>query len=210
MSDPTLAPAAVSRRDFMYSIGAIGAAWLTAAYAIDTAHAATPPTRPHIAGNPSAPRVALVHFTPAQAAEIDAISARIIPTDDAPGAHEAGVLYFIDRTMTTFAKDQAPLFEAGLASVAAAVAAAHGPAVKFSTITAEQQNAILRGIEVTPFFGAMRFATIAGFLSLPKYGGNKDYVGWKFIGQEAAMEQKPPIGWYDRPENQMVLLGQVL
>lgn len=165
---------------------------------------------PAMAGESSAPPQTLIHFTPAQAAEVDAISARIIPTDEAPGAHEAGVLYFIDRTLTTFAKEQAPLFDEGLASVAKAVTAAHGPAAKFSTITSEQQDDILRGIEKTPFFGAIRFATIAGFLALPKYGGNKDYVGWKYVGQEHAFEQKPPFGWYDRPENQMALLGRVL
>jgi gluconate 2-dehydrogenase gamma chain len=186
-------------------MGAIGAAWLAAAHAIE-AHAASA----SIGSNPAAGRAALVHFTPAQAADIEAICARIIPTDDAPGAREAGVLNFIDRSMTTFAKDQTPLFDAGLASVATAVVAAHGPAAKFSTIAAEQQDDILRGIEKTEFFGAIRFATIAGFLALPRYGGNKDYVGWKYIGQENAMEQKPPFGWYDRPENQMALLGRVL
>lgn len=165
---------------------------------------------PVMGGEANAPAQSLMHFTPEEAAEIDAISARIIPTDEAPGAHEAGVLYFIDRTLTTFAKEQAPLFEAGLASVAEAVSTAHGSAAKFSALTAEQQDAILRGIEKTPFFGAMRFATIAGFLALPKYGGNKDYLGWKYIGQEHALEQKPPFGWYDRPENQKALLGRVL
>ena len=29
-------------------------------------------------------------------------------------------------------------------------------------------------------------------------------------GQDHAFEQKPPFGWYDRPENQMALLGRVL
>ena len=152
----------------------------------------------------------LVHFTPAQAAQVEAISARIIPTDGSPGAREAGVVYFIDKSLTGFSKDQAPLFAEGLASLDAAVKKAHGATATFDTITAAQQDALLTSIEKTPFFGAIRFATIAGFLSLPKYGGNKDYVGWKFIGQEHALEQKPPFGWYDRPENQMALLGRVL
>ena len=211
MTEPTLPHGMLSRRDFMTTVGVLGGVWLTAAACTsEAAPAATPVAMPAMAGEAPAPAQTLIHFTPAQGAEIDAISARIIPTDDAPGAHEAGVLYFIDRTMTTFAKDQAPLFEAGLASVAAAVTKAHGSTAKFSTLTADQEDAVLRGIEKTPFFGAMRFATIAGFLALPKYGGNKEYVGWKFIGQEHAFEQKPPFGWYDRPENQMALLGRVL
>ena len=32
------------------------------------------------------------------------------------------------------------------------------------------------------FFEAVRFHTIIGFLADPKYGGNRDYAGWKVIG----------------------------
>ena len=42
-------------------------------------------------------------FTPEEAVEVEAIAARIIPTDDTPGAREAGVIYFIDRSLVTFA-----------------------------------------------------------------------------------------------------------
>src|SRR5215475_13078647 len=38
-------------------------------------------------------------FTPEQAVEIDALTACIIPTDEMPGAREAGVTYFIDRAL---------------------------------------------------------------------------------------------------------------
>src|SRR5271163_1309453 len=34
---------------------------------------------------------------PVTAAEIDAITSQIIPSTDGPGAHEAGVVYFVDR-----------------------------------------------------------------------------------------------------------------
>ncbi len=107
-------------------------------------------------------------------------------------------------------KDQAPLFAEGLKTVAKAVTAKHGASAKFSTLTAEQQDEVLRGIEKSEFFGTLRFATIAGFLALPKYGGNKDYVGWKYIGQAHAFEQKAPFGYYDLPANQQALLGRVL
>jgi len=189
---------AVSRREFVAGFAALGAVWMVAgtACARDSAGAA---------GDSR-----LVHFTPHQAKQIDAISARILPSDGTPGAREAGVLSFIDRTLTTFAKDQAPLFADGLTSLAAASVKAHGTGATFAALAPAQQDALLRGIEETPFFGAMRFATLAGFLSLPKYGGNKDYIGWKLIGQDVAMEHKAPFGWYDRPENQMALLGQVL
>ncbi len=140
---------------------------------------------------------------------IDASTSNSPCSHDAPGAHEAGVLYFIDRSMTTLTKDQAPLFADGTKTLAASVSKAHGAGATFSLSPADQ-DAELASIEQTPFFGAMRFATIAGFLALPKYGGNRDFVGWTFMGQGTVMEYKPPFGWYDRPENQQALLGRVL
>lgn len=215
MPEPVRETPSVSRRDFVAGATALGAVWITAAAcARDATKSTTAATSAAMPGGsmiePPAPPQKLVHFSAAQAAEIEAMSSRIIPTDDSPGAKEAGVVYFIDNTLTTFAKEQAPLFDQGLQAVAKAVTAKHGAGSAFSKLTPEQQDAILKGVEKTPFFGALRFATIAGFLSLPKYGGNKDYVGWKFIGQEHAFEQKPPFGWYDRPENQQALLGRVL
>ncbi|MEO7995828.1 MAG: gluconate 2-dehydrogenase subunit 3 family protein [Gemmatimonadaceae bacterium] len=199
----------VSRRQFMGSVSALSAVWLVAAAC---AREAAPPSSDtmHMAPESPAPPQELVHLSAAQAADIDAIASRIIPTDDAPGAHEAGVVFFIDRSLTTFSKEQAPLFDAGLLELSKSVKSAHGADATFAKLTVEQQDALLKKMEKSDFFGAMRFATIAGYLSLPKYGGNKDYMGWAYIGQEHAFEHKPPFGWYDRPENQQALLGRVL
>ncbi len=203
-----------SRRDFVVGATALGAAWIAAACArgTDTPAPAASSTTPAMNGMTDSPAPAqqLKHFSADQAKEIDAIASRILPSDDSPGAHEAGVLYFIDGSLTTFSKDQAPMFDAGLAELAKATTKAHGPNAKFSALTTAQQDAVLTSIEKTPFFGVMRFATLAGFLSLPKYGGNKDFIGWKFIGQEHVFEHHPPFGWYDQPENQKALLGRVL
>ncbi len=204
-----------SRREFVVSLTALGAVWMTAASCARDAAKSSDSTAaksaaiPHVTET-AAPPQKLVHFSPSQAADVDAIASRIIPTDDSPGAHEAGSLYFIDNTLTTFAKDQIPLFDEGLRKLANAVKSKHGAAATFAGLNAADQDAELKLIEKTPFFGAIRYATIAGFLALPKYGGNKDYIGWKFIGQDNSMEQKPPFGWYDRPENQQALLGRVL
>lgn len=198
MDDQVQSEPQVSRREFVAGVAALSAVWMVAGAAC---------TRESSWGGDS---TKLVHFSPAQAAEVEAISSRILPSDDTPGAREAGVVYFIDHSLTGFAKEQAPLFAEGLKTLSEAVAKKHGSAATFASLTPEQQDAMLRDIEKTPFFGAIRFATLAGFLSLPKYGGNKDYIGWKFIGQDVAMEHKAPFGWYDRPENQMALLGKVL
>lgn len=199
----------VSRREFVAGLGAV---WIAAACARDQA----PPPKVAGAAMPNgmmespAPPQQLLHFSAEQAKEVEAVASRIIPSDGSPGAKEAGVLYFIDNSLTTFAKAQVKIFDDGLVALGKSVETAHGAAAKFSAITPEQQDAILKSIEKTPFFGAMRFATISGFLSLPKYGGNKDYIGWKHVGQEHTFEHKPPFGWYDQPENQKALLGRVL
>ncbi len=192
----------------------VAAVWLTAAIACGKKSA---PDEVKSVANPlgpmtdvPAPAQMLTHFTAAQGADIEAIASRIIPTDDAPGAKEAGVVYFIDRMLGAAAKEQVPLFDGGLVALSKYVTKTFPGKTTFAALTAEQQDLTLRSMEKTPFFGAMRFATIAGFLSLPKYGGNRDFVGWKFIGQEHVMEHKPPFGWYDRPDNQMALLGRVL
>ncbi|MEP6780144.1 MAG: gluconate 2-dehydrogenase subunit 3 family protein, partial [Gemmatimonadaceae bacterium] len=186
-------PRDVSRRDFVVSLTAIGAVWMTAASCAREA-AKTIDTTAGMASAPppmatTTPPQKLLHFSAAQAADVDAIASRIIPTDDEPGAHEAGALYFIDNTLTTFAKEQAPFFDKGLRDLAKTVKAKHGATTTFASLTPADQDAQLKLIEKTPFFGAMRYATIAGFLAHPRYGGNKDYIGWKFIGQSTAMEQ---------------------
>src|SRR5271154_6562479 len=56
-------------------------------------------------------------FNPATAAEIDAITSQIIPSGDGPGAHEAGVIYFIDRALSTFDADLREAYRAGMAEV---------------------------------------------------------------------------------------------
>ncbi len=199
----------LSRREFLTGVGAIGAVWLTGA--VSCREKIAPDTHSHAADSSAvdAPS-ALVHFAPEDAADVEAIASRIFPTDETPGAREAGVVFFIDRSMTTFAAEQAGFFAEGLRDLNASVAESHPGVSRFAGLTNEQQDAMLRSIEDSEFFGAVRFATIAGMFALPKYGGNKDFIGWKLVGQESVLEYAAPFGWYDHPDNQRALLGRVL
>lgn len=190
-----------SRREFVATLGSVGTVWLLAD-ARDRAEAVA-----HAAHQVSQAQPALTVFTREQAAEVEAFASRIIPTDDTPGAREAGVVYFIDRALATFARDQQPVFMEGLTKLSRDVGAKFSGQIRLSALTAAQQDEVLRSIEQTPFFGAMRFATLAGMFSLPSYGGNRDFAGWKLVGQEGAMEFKAPFGWYDQPANRRALLG---
>lgn len=146
-------------------------------------------------------------FSREQAAEVEAFASRIIPTDDTPGAREAGVVFFIDRGLATWAKDQLPAFTEGLTKLQRDVGAKFRGQTRLSALTPAQQDEVLKSIEDSPFFGQIRFATLAGMFSLPSYGGNRDFAGWKLVGQEPAMEFKAPFGWYDLPANRRALLG---
>jgi gluconate 2-dehydrogenase gamma chain len=152
-------------------------------------------------------------FTPEQAAEIDAITSRIIPTDETPGAHEAGVVYFIDRALTTFAKDSQKVYQEGLPELQARVSEMFPGVAKFSAASHKQQDEVLHSFDeggptsrrvfrsrpgAQNFFETVRQHTIMGFLIDPDYGGNHDGVGWKVIGREREHMFQPPFGYYDK------------
>jgi gluconate 2-dehydrogenase gamma chain len=152
-------------------------------------------------------------FTPEQAAEIDAITARIIPTDETPGAREAGVVYFIDRALNTFAKDAQKAYQEGLPELQARVTEMFPGVAKFSAATPEQQDEVLHSFDegnttarrpfrarpgAQDFFETLRQHTISGFLIDPDYGGNHDGAGWKVIGREREHMFQPPFGYYDK------------
>lgn len=139
----------------------------------------------------------LTIFSEAQAAEVEAMTSQIIPTDSTPGAREAHCVYFIDRALSTFAKDKQPAYVQGLLDLQAKTRELYPDAGKFSALSSEQQIKTLTAIEKAPFFEMVRMHTILGFLSRPVHGGNNNKVGWKLIGYDDSLNHKPPFGYYD-------------
>lgn len=127
---------------------------------------------------------------------LDAVTALILPSDEVPGAREAGVTTFIDRALGTWAAVQLPLFREGLRALDDA-AARNTPDHRFARVEPGVQRALLRDVERTPFFQAVRFATLAGMFSAPVHGGNRGEVGWRLIGYEERHAWQPPFGFYD-------------
>jgi gluconate 2-dehydrogenase gamma chain len=136
-------------------------------------------------------------FTEEQAADIDAMASQIIPTDDTPGAHEARVVFFIDRALVTFARDTRPIYLQGFKDLQAKTKELVPSATKFSALTAAQQIQVLTALEKSPFFTTVRNHTVTGFFASPIHGGNHEKVGWKLIGFDDALDFKPPFGYYD-------------
>jgi gluconate 2-dehydrogenase gamma chain len=145
----------------------------------------------------SSPPATLQFLSRDQAADVEAIAAQIIPTDETPGAREAHVVYFIDRALITFDRARQADYSNGLADLQTRTKAMFPAAAKFSQLSGEQQVQLLSAIQHTPFFDMVRVHTIMGFLSNPEYGGNDNKVGWKLIGFEDNFYYQPPFGYYD-------------
>ena len=144
------------------------------------------------------PPAKLEVLTADQAAEIEAAASRIIPTDDTPGAREAGVIYFIDRALGTFATDRRDDYEKGLPVLQAKTHELFPNTQKFSQATSDQQDAVMKALEEQPIFELILTHTLMGFLADPARGGNRGAVGWKLIGFDDSPAFAPPFGYYDR------------
>jgi len=187
---------ASSRRSFLLqTLTGAGAAWLAAAW--PDVLAAQQHAQHTMAAVASGAPAKLEFLTPAQAAEVDAITALIIPATDTPGAREAGVVYFIDRALHTFAADQQKPFAESLAALDAKRKELFPASGDFAGLAVEQQTEVLRAIEKAPAFGFFQFATVIGFLCNPEDGGNQGMVGWKAIGFDHSPTHTPPFGYYD-------------
>jgi gluconate 2-dehydrogenase gamma chain len=182
-----------SRRDFLVSsLSGVGAAWVAANLAgIDAAEAYVQQT----ARSGQSP--AFAFFTPAQAVEVEAMAAQIIPTDSTPGAREARVVHFIDRALTTFEKARQDDYRKGLDDLAAQTRQLFPDAPRFSALGSEQQIQVLTALEKSPFFNLVRTHTITGFFASPVHGGNANKVGWKLVNYDDSLNHTPPFGYYD-------------
>lgn len=135
-----------------------------------------------------------------EAAALDAFASQIFPTDATPGAHEAGVVRFIDQALATFAAPDLPLIRAGAMDLDRETRR-RAPGVRsYSAAPPVIQADIVRQLDAAqaPFFEVMRVATIQGLFANPEYGGNQDQVGWRLIGFEDRFLWQPPFGDYDR------------
>ena len=173
----------LTRRDFLLQSALYsGALW-----------AAMNVPRPQTLAAAAASSTPVVLTKPEQWKLVEAIAARIIPTDDEPGATEAGVVNFIDKALANEDKALAPVYAAGLPGVEAVANKRFHKT--FVALTPAEQDEILTALEAgkadgwpkgavdqMDFFTAVRSHTVFGFLCDPSYGGNRDYAGWKVVG----------------------------
>jgi len=182
----------VSRRRFLKSSGALTGASLlrigTPALIAITESACS-------AKQEAAP---FANLSVADAADLAAIAARIMPTTDTPGATEVGVIYFIDRALGAEMQGMLESLQAGLLDLNAQVANQHAGTGRFTELDGGSQDELLTAVESGGFFNSLWMLTITGFFAMSSYGGNKDNVAWDligFAGNHGAWEY--PFGYYD-------------
>src|SRR5256885_11720102 len=178
-----------SRRVLLKRIGMVGAASVVPGGAfVQTASSFAAEARA-VAAPP--PREALETLTAAESDTLEAIVARLIPSDEnGPGAAEARAAHYIDRALTGPLASSRAAYSAGLAAVDAYARASKG--APFANLSAKDQDSILSDMEkntatgFTPnsaaFFSLLRTHTIEGTFCDPYYGGNANFVGWELIG----------------------------
>jgi gluconate 2-dehydrogenase gamma chain len=181
------APRDVSRRSLFKQVGAASAAAM-----------AGTPLAPGLAQERAAPNPtataqleALETLTAAEADTLEAIVARLIPTDEnGPGAAEAHAAHYIDRALAGPLRSSREAYAAGLDALDAYAQSKNG--APFARLSAPDQDAVLADMETNiatgfvpdaaTFFDLVRSHTIQGTFCDPYYGGNANFVGWDLIG----------------------------
>lgn len=135
-------------------------------------------------------REPLLFFNTGQATAIAAATGRIFPSDDlGPGAVEAGVVLYIDRTLAGADADLQDLYRRGIAGLEAA--ARNREDARFADLTESAQDDILRLLEdgaLSELGAPANFMTLLvrhtreGMFCDPAYGGNRDLIGWRLLG----------------------------
>lgn len=155
----------------------------------------TEQARPATATSPvqsAAPRrEPIENLTAAEADLLEAICARIIPTDaNGPGAREARAAHYIDRALGGALSGSKQAYTAGLAAFDAYCRSSRR--APFTELPTRDQDSVLIDVETgaatgfigssAVFFAMVRAHTLQGTFGDPYYGGNANFAGWDLVG----------------------------
>jgi gluconate 2-dehydrogenase gamma chain len=145
--------------------------------------------------------VLLLFLNPVEGAAVDAVTARIMPGDASdPGAREADVVTYIDRSLAGFMRDQQGFYREALHALDGFCEEKQGS--RFADLPVADQDALLSRLDagasgdgldqelghdpraqlLVRLFAMLREHTIQGFFADPAYGGNQGEVGWRLVG----------------------------
>jgi gluconate 2-dehydrogenase gamma chain len=178
----------ISRRELLKRAGAVGAvAFVPVASVVSgrtaSAQAAASPVSTVV-------REPLVTLTSAEADALEAVCARLIPTDtNGPGATEARAAHYIDRGLGGALQSSRQVYASGLAALDSYARTSRGS--RFAALPPADQDRVLQEVASgsasgfpngIAFFNLVRTHTIEGTFGDPSYGGNAGFVGWDLIG----------------------------
>ena len=103
-------------------------------------------------------------FTEREARVLDAILAIVIPSDDAPGAREAGVIHYIDRQLKGRFREHQKAYREALANL---------------TESADEKTLVASH---KAFFDLVVTHAMQGFYGNPRHGGNREFASWRMLG----------------------------
>jgi len=128
-----------------------------------------------------------------EAATLEALCERIIPTDQDPGAAWAGVVMYIDRQLTGPYRKLRKTYRWGIAGTNQTSREMFGS--PFAALTPPQQDSVLQAMDsgkshgdcwnqvsAKSFFDLVVSHTMQGYYGDPRHGGNREKVSWKMIG----------------------------
>jgi gluconate 2-dehydrogenase gamma chain len=178
----------ISRRELLRRAGLMGVAVAVGPKTLDsTAGAVAEAAMPQAA---NAVRERLENLTADEARVLDAVVARLIPTDaNGPGATEARAARYIDHALGGALASSRQAYATGLAALDQYARSTRGK--PFPELTATDQDATLIEVEAgtasgfagsAGFFALVRGHTLQGTFGDPFYGGNANFVGWDLIG----------------------------
>jgi gluconate 2-dehydrogenase gamma chain len=175
----------ISRRDLLKRAAAVGGA------AVLPRSAEAFARRDRSAGAFARPREPVENLTAGEADILEAVVARLIPTDaNGPGAAEARAAHYIDRALAGALAPARPAYTAGLAALDRHARTSRGK--PFTQLPAADQDALLVEVEngtaagftgsSSAFFALVLSHALQGTFGDPYYGGNANFVGWDLIG----------------------------
>jgi len=138
-----------------------------------------------------AAREPLENLTATEADLLEAIVARLIPSDaNGLGATEARAAHYIDRALGGALASSRQAYTAGLAALDRYSRSSRGKA--FTELSATDQDSVLIDVETgaatgftgssAQFFALVLNHTHQGTFGDPYYGGNANFIGWDLIG----------------------------
>jgi gluconate 2-dehydrogenase gamma chain len=192
----------ISRRDLLKRAGIAaavlpGGAELAQLAGVDPSHVRVP----HVAdtgagrllpaGLQAIKREPLENLTATEMDLLDAIVARLIPSDEnGPGATEARAAHYIDRALGGALASSRQAYTSGLAALDRYARSSRGG--PFTGLSPTDQDSLLIDVETgaatgftgssAAFFSMILGHTHQGTFGDPYYGGNVNFVGWDLIG----------------------------